>query len=143
MYKNPYPTVDVIIENNGKVLLIERNNEPLGWALPGGFVDYGESVESAAQREAVEETSLEVELLDLFYVYSNPSRDPRQHNLSVVFLAKSLTPLEQMKARDDARDVRFFGFNELPALCFDHARILQDYQEFRRSGNKPRPGEGR
>jgi 8-oxo-dGTP diphosphatase len=85
-YRNPTPTVDIIIElgdHPGRpIILIERRNEPLGWAIPGGFVDYGESVETAAIREAKEEIGLDVELLEQFHVYSDPNRDPRQHTLS-------------------------------------------------------------
>ncbi|PSN76032.1 NUDIX hydrolase, partial [filamentous cyanobacterium CCP4] len=90
-YRNPAPTVDIIIEllhhPHRPIVLIERHHEPLGWALPGGFVDYGESVETAARREAAEETGLTVELVEQFAVYSDPDRDPRKHTLSVVFLA--------------------------------------------------------
>ncbi|WP_298271322.1 NUDIX hydrolase [Geobacter sp.] len=124
-YRNPIPTVDVIIETDGGVVLIERKNEPRGWALPGGFVDYGETVEAAAIREAREETSLEVSNLRLLGCYSDPSRDPRQHNISVVFIATaSGTPT----AADDAANAVVFPRTGLPdQLCFDHRRILDDY----------------
>ncbi len=124
-YRNPFPTVDIIILIDQQVVLIERLNPPYGWALPGGFVDYGESLEEAAMREAREETGLNIENLRQFHAYSDPDRDPRQHNISVVFTADAH---DQVKAGDDAKDVRLFSLNNLPApLCFDHARILDDY----------------
>lgn len=136
-YRNPTPTVDVIIELEGGVVLIERSNPPHGWALPGGFVDEGECVERAAVREAREETQLEVELTDLLYVYSSPTRDPRQHTMSTVFIARAEgAPV----ADDDAADVGVFPIEELPApLCFDHAEILADYLTYRRTGARPGP----
>lgn len=142
-YRNPFPTVDVIIDVDDQIVLIERKHTPVGWALPGGFVDYGESVEDAAKREALEETSLEVDLEDLLYVYSNPARDARQHNLSVVFIARSITPLHEMVARDDARAVKMFPIDDLPELCFDHAKIIADYLAFKRRGERPKPGGSR
>lgn len=88
-YRNPAPTVDIIIElidrPHRPIILIERHNPPLGWAIPGGFIDYGESAEAAARREAEEEIGLQVELVEQFQVYSDPNRDPRQHTMSVVF----------------------------------------------------------
>ncbi|HBK22669.1 MAG TPA: NUDIX hydrolase, partial [Planktothrix sp. UBA10369] len=109
IYRNPTPTVDIIIElidrPDRPIVLIERKNPPLGWAIPGGFVDYGESVETAAIREAKEETGLDVELIEQFYVYSDPNRDPRQHTLSVVFLA---TAIGQPQAADDAKNLELF-----------------------------------
>jgi 8-oxo-dGTP diphosphatase len=110
----------------------------LGWALPGGFVDYGESVETAARREAKEETGLDVNLVEQFHVYSDPSRDPRQHTLSVVFLATAEgTP----QAGDDAQHLEVFELGELPTnLCFDHDRILRDYQNYRATGRRPALG---
>ena len=149
-HRNPTPTVDVIIEINDialggqsersqpSIVLIERRNPPLGWALPGGFVDYGESVETAARREAKEETGLDVNLVEQFHVYSDPSRDPRQHTLSVVFLATAEgTP----QAGDDAQHLEVFELGELPTnLCFDHDRILRDYQNYRATGRRPALG---
>ena len=129
--RNPYLTVDVIIEfedENGEqgVVMIERKNPPHGWALPGGFVDYGESLESAAIREAKEETSLDVELIRQFHAYSDPGRDERQHNVTVVFIARVFGGV--LKARDDARRADVFGENSLPPeIAFDHADILSDY----------------
>jgi 8-oxo-dGTP diphosphatase len=124
-YRNPFPTVDIIIEINGCIVLIERKNPPHGWALPGGFVDYGESLEDAAQREAREETSLEIVDLRLLGCYSDPSRDERMHAISTVFMARGNgIP----RAADDAASLALFTLKELPAiLCFDHARILADY----------------
>lgn len=124
-WRNPVPTVDIIIRQGRCVLLIERRNPPYGWALPGGFVDYGESLEVAAAREAQEETGLTVEDLQQFRAYSDPGRDPRQHTISVVFTAKAdAAPA----AGDDAAAVRFFDLDALPnELCFDHAQILADY----------------
>jgi 8-oxo-dGTP diphosphatase len=140
-YRNPTPTVDIIIEVSNGIVLIERKHEPLGWALPGGFVDYGESVEAAAIREALEETMLAVSLTDLLYVYSNPARDQRQHTMSTVFVGvASGVP----RAADDAKDVRVVDPSDLPdVLCFDHRRILSDYVEFKRSGRRPLPGGDR
>ena len=124
-YRNPLPTVDIIIQIGKKIVLIERHNPPQGWALPGGFVDYGESLEEAALREAREETGLEVSKLRQFRAYSDPKRDPRQHNISIVFCADAVG---QLIAGDDAKNVRLFAVDELPApLCFDHARIIDDY----------------
>ena len=125
-YRNPFPTVDIIIEmEGGKIVLIQRKNPPYGWALPGGFVDYGESLESAALREAKEETCLDVALLYQLGAYSDPARDPRFHTISVVFVAKATG---NPKAADDAKDVGLFGRSSLPAaLAFDHGKILQDY----------------
>ena len=124
-FKNPAPTVDIIIEMEQGIVLIERKNEPLGWAIPGGFVDYGESVEEAAVREAREETKLDVTLVRQFHVYSDPARDPRKHTLSVVFIARATgTPA----AHDDAIGIGVFDRDRLPRpLCFDHAQILDDY----------------
>ena len=124
-YRNPFPTVDIIIEIDGGIVLIERRNEPFGWALPGGFVDYGESLESAAAREAREETSLEISDLTLLGCYSDPSRDSRIHTISAVYIAQGHgVP----RADDDASNLAVFTLDALPeSLCFDHARILADY----------------
>lgn len=140
-YRNPTPTVDIIIEVDGGLVLIERRHDPVGWALPGGFVDEGESVESAAIREALEETSLNVQLTDLLYVYSNPKRDARQHTISTVFIASANgTP----EAADDAANLKVVAIDEIPSnLCFDHARILEDYRTFKSSGRRPTPGGDR
>jgi ADP-ribose pyrophosphatase YjhB (NUDIX family) len=124
-YRNPLPTVDIVIRNQGGIVLIKRKNPPFGWALPGGFVDYGESVEQAAVREAREETSLVVSNLKLLGVYSAPDRDPRHHTISTVFVADSMgTP----KAGDDASELQVFQRDDLPSkLAFDHGKILEDF----------------
>ena len=132
-FRNPIPTVDIIIElidqPNRPIILIERTNAPYGWALPGGFVDYGETVENAAYREAEEEVSLSVNLIEQFHVYSNPHRDERQHTMSLVFIA---TATGKPQAADDAQNVQVFDLWELPKnLCFDHDKILADYQNYR------------
>ncbi len=139
-YRNPAPTVDIIIElidlPARPIVLIERKNEPLGWAIPGGFVDYGESIETAAIREASEEVSLKVELVEQFYVYSDPARDPRQHTLAIAFIA---TAKGKPVAADDAKNLGVFNQWDLPSnLCFDHDRIMQDYWNYRNYGLKPR-----
>ncbi len=126
VYKNPVPTVDIIIETPEGIVLIERKNPPFGWALPGGFVDYGETLEEAAVREAKEETGLDVKLLRQFHAYSDPSRDPRQHTITVVFVAEAQgVP----RAADDAKNARAFRPEEIPfdKLAFDHGQILKDY----------------
>ena len=131
-YRNPVPTVDVIIELDGSgIVLIRRKNPPYGWALPGGFVDYGESLEEAAVREAKEETSLDVTLLDQFHTYSDPKRDPRRHTITTVYMARARgTP----KAADDAAAIGIFRKDDLPEeMAFDHREILRDYFISRRA----------
>jgi len=124
VHRNPLPTVDIIIEIDDMIVLIKRKNPPYGWALPGGFVDYGESFENAALREAEEETGLKVEKLKQFHTYSDPGRDSRFHTASTVFTGEaSGRPV----AGDDASEVELFRKNELPELAFDHAQILADY----------------
>jgi 8-oxo-dGTP diphosphatase len=123
-YRNPLPTVDIIIEIMGGIVLIERKNEPLGWALPGGFVDYGESLEKAAIREALEETGLQIKLIRQLKTYSDPGRDPRHHTISTVFIA---TADGQPRAGDDAGNSGIFTRQNLPPLAFDHEKILADY----------------
>ena len=131
-YRNPVPTVDIIIEidrEDGKegIVLIERKNPPYGWALPGGFVDYGESLEEAAIREAKEETSLDIQLKNQFHTYSDPERDPRQHTISSVYVAKAQG---KPKAQDDAKEIGVFTEEEINfPLAFDHQKILRDYFE--------------
>ena len=132
--KNPFPTVDIIIENMAGIVLIERANPPFGWAIPGGFVDYGESLEDAARREALEETGLNIELLCQFHTYSAPSRDARQHNISTVFIAKADgIP----KAGSDAKQAQVFIALPQP-LVFDHAKILEDYFQWLKNGRSER-----
>lgn len=128
--RTPLLTVDIIIEHNGGIVLIERKNPPHGWALPGGFVDYGESLEQAAVREAKEETSLDVELTEQMHTYSDPRRDPRRHTVSTVFIA---TGHGRAEADDDAKNVAVFSETDLPRpLCFDHAAILNHYFEYKK-----------
>jgi ADP-ribose pyrophosphatase YjhB (NUDIX family) len=126
VFKNPIPTVDIIIEIHSKgIILIKRKNPPYGWAIPGGFVDYGESLEEAAIREAKEETDLDVTLLRQFHTYSNPTRDPRHHTISTIYIA---TGKEKPQAKDDAIDIGIFTESNLPdEIAFDHRVILMDY----------------
>ncbi len=129
-YINPVPTVDTIIEvqspsGDKGVILILRKNDPQGWALPGGFVDYGETLEEAAEREAREETGLTVEELSQFHTYSDPQRDPRQHTISTVFTAKAKG---QPRPADDAARAGVFTEKSLPSpMAFDHQKILEEY----------------
>jgi len=127
-YQNPTPTVDIIIEvAGGKIILIKRKNDPVGWAIPGGFVDYGESLEDAAIREAKEETSLDVTLVEQMHTYSRPDRDPRQHTISTVFIAEGRGVPQ---AADDAAQIGIFTKDNLPdPIMFDHRKILSDYFE--------------
>ncbi len=126
--RNPLLTVDVIIEMEdkpGSIVLVSRRNEPLGWALPGGFVDYGETVEAAAARETREETGLAAVDLREFRAYSDPSRDPRGHTVSIVFTAKAAGA---PRGGDDARIAQVFASDDLPeAIVFDHRTIIEDY----------------
>jgi 8-oxo-dGTP diphosphatase len=124
-HKNPIPTVDIIIELPEGIVLIERKNPPFGWAIPGGFVDYGETIEAAAVREAREETSLDVTLVRQFHTYSDPSRDKRFHTISTVFIARAEgAPV----GADDAARAGVFGRENLPDnMAFDHRQILEDY----------------
>ena len=131
----PLLTVDIIIEMIDRperpIVLIERRYSPHGWALPGGFVDVGETLEAAAVREAKEETSLDVSLQLLLGNYSDPSRDPRGHTASAVYLA---TAAGEPVAADDARHVKLYDPRHLPTLAFDHDRILGDYLRYRETG---------
>lgn len=133
-YRNPLVTIDIIIEINDKIVLIQRKNPPYGWALPGGFVDYGESLESAAIREAKEETSLEIALHEQFHTYSDPDRDPRHHTVTTVFIGKGIgTP----KPADDAKHLGVFARNDLPEpIVFDHRKIIGDYSRYREGASK-------
>jgi len=125
VYKNPIPTVDIIIEFDGGVVLIDRKNTPFGWAIPGGYVEYDESVETTAVREAEEETNLQLEDLKLFGVYSEPGRDPRHHTITIVFTAKGKGVL---RAGDDAQNAIIVTRDNLPEnIVFDHGKMLEDY----------------
>jgi 8-oxo-dGTP diphosphatase len=124
-YRNPLVTVDLIVEIADKIVLIRRANPPHGWALPGGFVDYGESLETAAIREAMEEISLEVTLKEQFYTYSAPGRDPRQHTVTTVYIAEAKG---FPKGGDDARKAEIFSKDAIPDnMAFDHKKIIEDY----------------
>jgi len=134
----PAPTVDVVIALPGdRVVLVRRKHPPPGWALPGGFVDEGETLEAAAVREAREETGLEVALTDLLYVYSDPRRDPRRHTVSAVFLGRAAG---DPRGGDDAAEAHAFAWNALPSpVAFDHAEILADARRFLLTGARRRP----
>jgi 8-oxo-dGTP diphosphatase len=139
-YKNPTPTVDVLIELEGRpgeLVFIERAHEPRGLALPGGFVDQGEWLADAAVREAKEETGLDVELVELFHVYSDPSRDTRQHTVSTVFIGRARgVPV----GGDDAARALVARPDALPGpLVFDHATIVADYVAYKARGVRPPP----
>ena len=139
-FKNPTPTCDILIELDGKpgtLVFIERKNEPTGFALPGGFVDEGEWIADAAVREAKEETELDVEIIELFHVYSDPKRDKRKHTVSTVFIgsAKGMP-----KGGDDASRTLVCKPDELPGpLVFDHGLIVSDYLEYKKTGKRPPP----
>jgi 8-oxo-dGTP diphosphatase len=122
--RSPVPTVDLIIRTGGGIVLVRRKYPPLGWALPGGFVDAGETLEEAAEREALEETGLAVRLVRQFHTYSDPARDPRRHTISTVFLADADGA---PRGGDDAAEARIFQPGGLPPLVFDHEQILADY----------------
>ena len=131
----PFVTVDIIIRYHGGIVMIERKNPPPGWAIPGGFVDIGESLEDAAVREAKEETSLDVMLIKQFHTYSKPDRDPRFHTVSVVFIGDGKGTLA---GRDDARKAEIFAEGSLPdAIAFDHREIIADYFRYIKTGKRP------
>jgi len=128
-FRNPFPTVDIIIEietaEKKGIVLIRRKNPPYGWAIPGGFVDYGESLEHAAEREAEEETNLKVSLVRQFHTYSDPARDPRHHTIATVFIASASGEPE---GKDDAEEAAIFTKDEIPEnMAFDHRKIIEDY----------------
>ena len=134
-HRNPLPTADVIVEVGDRIVLVRRKHPPAGWAIPGGFVEVGETVESAAVREALEETGLSVTLTALLGVYSDPARDPRHHTVSAVYVGRAEgTPA----GGDDAAEARLFAEGDLPSpLAFDHAKILSDYFRYRKTGQRP------
>jgi 8-oxo-dGTP diphosphatase len=129
--KTPYVTVDMIIELPDGIVVIERKNPPHGWALPGGFVDIGESIEDAARREAKEETGLDLEALRQMHTYSDPKRDPRFHTISTVFIARGLG---KPQSGDDAKNLKIVPFENLLKIeyAFDHKQVIQDYVDYRR-----------
>lgn len=124
--KFPKVTVDGVVLKDEKILLVKRKNQPFKdkWALPGGFVDYGETTENAVVREVLEEAGLKTRVGSLFGVYSDPQRDPRGHTITVVYLLEVCGGV--LKSGDDAADVRFFGLDDLPELSFDHEKIIKD-----------------
>ncbi|MEW6601109.1 MAG: NUDIX hydrolase [Nitrospirota bacterium] len=124
-YRTPFLTVDAIIETGGGIVLIKRKNPPPGWAIPGGFVDYGETLEAAVIREAKEETGLDIKIIRQFHTYSDPNRDPRHHTVTTMFIASATgTPV----AADDAKEAGIFTRYTLPSdLAFDHRQVLEDY----------------
>lgn len=134
--QTPLLAVDVIVEMGTppRVVLVRRRHPPPGWAIPGGFVDVGETLAQAARRELREETALQVELTELLGCYSDPARDPRGHTVTVVFLGRARG---EPRAGDDAGEVALFDPAALPDMAFDHAQILADYRELRRSGRRP------
>lgn len=132
---NPFPTADVVIEVGDRIVLVRRKHPPEGWAIPGGFVEAGETVEAAAVREALEETGLAVTLVLLLGVYSDPARDPRFHTVSTVYVGRADG---DPSGGDDAAEARLFAEEELPSpLAFDHAKILSDYFNYKRTGRRP------
>ena len=126
-YKSPKLTVDGIVLRDGKILLIKRKNQPFEgkWALPGGFVEYGEKTENATVREVFEETGLMTKINHLVGVYSDPNRDPRGHTVSIVYILDIICN-EELKSGDDACDAKFFDLKNLPDLSFDHEGIIKD-----------------
>ncbi len=139
-FKSPMPCVDIIIEIEDSIVIIERNYEPYGYALPGGFVDPWEKIEHAAIREAKEETTLDVELYDYLYTYSDPKRDKRLHTISTVFIAKAKG---EPKGHDDAKKAFLVSIKDLLQYdyAFDHKRIISDYLRFKEKGIRPSPKE--
>ena len=137
-FRNPAPTVDaVILVPDDRVVLVHRKHPPLGWAIPGGFVDEGEPLEAAATREAAEETGLGVTLLEQFHTYSDPARDPRRHTISTVFLASASG---EPRGGDDAEEARAFAWDALPSpIVFDHREILADVRRYLLTGARRRP----
>jgi len=133
--RNPLPTADVIVEVGDRIVLVRRKNPPAGWAIPGGFVEVGETVEAAAVREALEETGLPVTLTALLGVYSDPARDPRHHTVSTVYVGRAEG---SPSGGDDAAEARLFSEGDLPSpLAFDHAAVLADYYRYKKTGEKP------
>jgi len=137
-YRNPVPTVDVILQQESNILLIKRKNDPFKdhLSLPGGFVNEGELVEDAAKRETWEETSLTIEPIEILGVYSDPNRDPRGHVLTVVWVAIVVNGVA--RANDDSIEVQWVSLNDIDStrLAFDHKQILLDYIQWRKAGRE-------
>lgn len=130
-HRNPTPTIDAIMQKGSKVLMVRRKNDPFKGmlALPGGFVNEGETVEDAVRREVLEETSLEIEPVDILGVYSDPNRDPRMHTMTVVFVA--IVTGGDEKAKDDAAGLEWVELADIEEAAFDHAQILADYRQWK------------
>jgi ADP-ribose pyrophosphatase YjhB (NUDIX family) len=135
-YRNPSPTVDIVVQRDSKILLVRRKKDPFKnrLALPGGFINEGETAEDAARREAREETSLEVEPIEILGVYSDPRRDPRKHVMSVVFIAIMIGGEE--KAGDDALETEWLELDGIvdSEVAFDHMQIIRDYRRWKGTG---------
>ncbi|MCQ6253876.1 NUDIX hydrolase [Methanocaldococcus sp.] len=131
LHLHPSVAVDGIVEKDNKILLIRRKNNPFKncFALPGGFVECGETVENAIVREVYEETGLITKVKSLLGVYSSPDRDPRGHVISIVFILNIMRG--ELKAGDDAKEAKFFDINNLPKLAFDHKKIIEDYMRWK------------
>lgn len=132
LQNGPFTTIDAIIEFDDSVVLIQRSNPPFGWALPGGFVDYGESLEEAVIREVKEETGLDLLDIRQFHTYSDPKRDPRFHTIGTVFIAKAKG---SPQAGDDAASLKLVKISQIKELdfAFDHKKILEDYLRYKSS----------
>ena len=133
--KGPFTTIDAIIELKEGIVLIQRSNPPFGWALPGGFVDYGESLEDAVKREAKEETNMDLVEIEQFHTYSDPKRDPRFHTVGTIFIAKAKG---RPKAGDDAKGLKIVKYEDLLKLdyAFDHKKIIKDYLEYKKTKDR-------
>jgi 8-oxo-dGTP diphosphatase len=135
-YKNPIPTVDAIIQNSSSILLIKRSKDPYKnqFALPGGFVNKGETIEEAIKREVYEETSLEVHPIDILGVYSDPKRDPRGHMMTVVFIV--LVIRGNPSAGDDAKEISWISIEKINdiKIAFDHKLVIHDYLRWKKEG---------
>ncbi|MHA1934161.1 MAG: NUDIX domain-containing protein [Candidatus Thorarchaeota archaeon] len=135
MHKNPKPTVDIAATDGKRVILVKRGRDPFkgSWVLPGGFIEYGETVEDAARREMLEETGIQVELIDVLGVYSDPNRDPRGHQISIVFVGRPLS--SELNASDDAEDAMWRDLDSMKPgdLAFDHDQVVSDLKRWLKS----------